>query len=313
MSKIPVTVFTGFLGSGKTTLILNLIKFLPKTYKIAYLKNEFGDIKVDSLLFQNENIQVKEMLNGCLCCVLVGRMDSALRDIKDNLNPDRIIIETSGSAYPGPIVWELNKLNDFLYLDGLVNVIDVLNFAAYKDTSFTAKIQTQYTDLIVYNKIEQVDEVKFESVQDSVNELNHITPKIIAKNGQLDPDLIFGLDSKLPLLQDTSRNIEHQDLETDLIEILTNKTIEIATFKTLLDTLPKWDFYRIKGFIVINNQQFLVNYVFGKYTLEKVEVPSVKQTELLILGKNLGFHIKNIVNTLNLDTADYKLKLRKIL
>jgi G3E family GTPase len=311
MTKIPVTVFTGFLGSGKTTLILSLLNFLPKTYKIAYLKNEFGDIKVDSLLLENENVKVKEMLNGCLCCVLVGRMDSALRDIVDNFNPDRIIIETSGSAYPGPIVWELNKMTKFLYLDGLVNVIDVLNFASYRDTSYTAKIQTQYTDLIVYNKTELVDVAKFESVQDSVNDLNHITPKIIAKNGVLDPDLIFGLDSKLPLLQDTQRNINHQNLETDLIEVITEKEFDINTIKSLLDTLPKWDFYRVKGFVHIKSKNYLINYVFGKYHIDEVVLDSIVKTQILFLGKNFNFHIKTIVTSLELKESDYELKLRK--
>ncbi|KAJ1516219.1 hypothetical protein HMI55_002751 [Coelomomyces lativittatus] len=80
-----ITVFTGFLGAGKTTIILDLIKRLSISnpeHKLAILKNEFGDTKVDSLLAKENSIQVTEMLNGCLCCVLVGQMKNALEEIR---------------------------------------------------------------------------------------------------------------------------------------------------------------------------------------------------------------------------------------
>ncbi|KAJ1563485.1 hypothetical protein HK405_001860 [Cladochytrium tenue] len=114
---IPVTVFTGFLGSGKTTIILSLLDRLPRGYRAVLLKNEFGDIKVDSELVaaaagagagadgsgsgSGALAGVAEMLNGCLCCVLVGQMKNALLEIRDKYHPDRVIIETSGSAFPG--------------------------------------------------------------------------------------------------------------------------------------------------------------------------------------------------------------------
>ena len=80
--QIPITVFTGFLGAGKTTIILSLIPQLPKDYKLCLLKNEFGDIAVDSELARESNVSVQEMLNGCLCCVLVGQMKNALTELK---------------------------------------------------------------------------------------------------------------------------------------------------------------------------------------------------------------------------------------
>ncbi|KAJ1676948.1 hypothetical protein EV182_007192, partial [Spiromyces aspiralis] len=100
VSPIPVTVFTGFLGAGKTTIIMDLLKSMPPNYNIVMLKNEFGDAETDSALVRESNIQVQEMTNGCLCCVLVGQMQSALLEMKEKFNPDRIIIETSGSAFP---------------------------------------------------------------------------------------------------------------------------------------------------------------------------------------------------------------------
>ena len=79
------------------------MKALPKDYNIVILKNEFGDVAVDSQIAQasHSNIKVQEMLNGCFCCVLVGKMKNGLLDIRNQFQPDRIIIETSGSAFPG--------------------------------------------------------------------------------------------------------------------------------------------------------------------------------------------------------------------
>ncbi|CAJ0919389.1 19062_t:CDS:2 [Entrophospora sp. SA101] len=198
-SKIPVTVFTGFLGSGKTTIIISLLKRVPKSYKICLLKNEFGDMKVDSELVRESNIEVQEMLNGCLCCVLVGQMKTALLELKEKYNPDRIIIETSGSAFPAPIALQIREMNNNGFiLDSIVTVIDCENFSGYEDTSYTAKMQAQYTDVILLNKHELVDERKLDIVIDHVNDLNTDTPKIKCegKTG-VSIDLIFGLDTKL--------------------------------------------------------------------------------------------------------------------
>merc|ERR1712093_507161 len=98
---IPVSVFTGFLGAGKTTIILSLLKQLPKDYKVVLLKNEFGDVEVDSQLAKESAVEaVSEILNGCMCCVLLrlppGRTDadSFTRDqgqVRSGQNHHRIL------------------------------------------------------------------------------------------------------------------------------------------------------------------------------------------------------------------------------
>jgi G3E family GTPase len=136
MTKIPVTVFTGFLGAGKTSIILSLLKSLPKDYRPVILKNEFGDANVDSRLAEEQNIRISEIINGCLCCVLVGQIKNALYELK-KLNPDRIIIETSGSAFPAPLAWQIRELEQDFSLDGIITVIDCSAFTGYADTSYT--------------------------------------------------------------------------------------------------------------------------------------------------------------------------------
>ncbi|KAG6985296.1 hypothetical protein G7Y79_00118g101940 [Physcia stellaris] len=147
MTSIPITIITGFLGSGKTTLILNLIPQLPKDYRLALLKNEFGDVAIDSQLASSSSISgVKELLNGCICCNLVGQLGDALETLRKDVKPARIIIETSGSAFPATLAMEVNRLGretGCFALDGVIVVIDVENWKGYEDTSYTAKNASQ--------------------------------------------------------------------------------------------------------------------------------------------------------------------------
>ncbi|KAI9488368.1 CobW/HypB/UreG, nucleotide-binding domain-containing protein [Zychaea mexicana] len=268
---IPVTVFTGFLGSGKTTTILSLLKRLPTEYKACLLKNEFGDIAVDSQLAKETNIGVQEMVNGCLCCVLVGQMKSALQELKEKYNPDRIIVETSGSAFPAPIAWQIREMADEGFvLDSIVTVIDCQNFMGYEDTSYTAKLQAQYTDVILLNKHEQVSERDLDRVIDHVNELNTDTPKVkCGENGAISPDLVFGLDTQL------FSNVfdpKHQENEVDLIQVIQQRrgsSLSKDQLVKFLETMPKDDIYRIKGFIRLDqdNALYILNHAFGRHTL----------------------------------------------
>src|SRR6201996_5822172 len=138
MAPIPLTIITGFLGSGKTTLLLNLLPQLLSqnpTYKLALLKNEFGDVAIDSQLASSSSIAgVRELLNGCICCNLVGQLSDALRELTaGDAPPGRIVVETSGSAFPATLAMEVNRVAretaGAFALDGVVTVIDVQNWA----------------------------------------------------------------------------------------------------------------------------------------------------------------------------------------
>ncbi|KAJ2698653.1 hypothetical protein FB645_005576 [Coemansia sp. IMI 203386] len=271
-SATPVTVFTGFLGAGKTSIILNLLKRADPDYKIVLLKNEFGDAKTDSALVRESHVQIAEMTNGCLCCVLVGQMKRALEELKEKYQPDRIIIETSGSAFPAPIAWQIREMEPLgFHLDAILTVIDCINFCGYEDTSYTARMQAQYTDIILLNKWESVSERQLDLVIDHVNELNTDTPKLKAERDTgVDPNVVFGIDTSLFRLSERdhgaaaygnnagepNRHIEHHDQEVDVIEICRGQsdtasyaTIDTAAFLLFLKKLPADEVYRVKGII----------------------------------------------------------------
>ncbi|KAF7548413.1 hypothetical protein G7Z17_g7076 [Cylindrodendrum hubeiense] len=204
MAPIPITIITGFLGSGKTTLILNLIPQLKEqnpAYKLALLKNEFGDLAVDSQLATNSAISgVQELLNGCICCNLVGQLGPALEELQKTVSPDRIVVETSGSAFPATLALEINRLareSGKYVLDGVISVIDVENWKGYEDTSYTARIQARYTDLIVFNKWEVAGEDRYEECLDRVGDLEVDVAKVKSDKGWVSMNLVFGVDGGL--------------------------------------------------------------------------------------------------------------------
>ncbi len=309
MKPIPITVFTGYLGSGKTTVILNLVKQMPPDYKMAWLKNEFGDTKVDSELMKETSIASKEMINGCLCCVLVGKLGNALKEIAKNYSPERIIIETSGSAYPAPIAWEIRRLSDQFKLDSIITVIDAINFPGYKDKSFTAKLQAEYTDLILINKHEAISESKLEAVLDDIYDLNLLTPKVKTDRGKISPDLIFGLDTDLfskwqdVASQQKNQKEYHQQSEVEIINVKTKKEFEQKKLEEFLKSLSKEYFYRIKGVVKMAGKFYLLNYVFGRFDF----TPLTKYqgaSKIVFMGLELANFKNKIKDGLKVEEAE---------
>lgn len=304
--KIPVTVFTGYLGSGKTTIILNLIQQLDPSYKVVWLKNEYGNISVDSELAKENNIQVKEMLNGCLCCVLVGKLKDALNEILAEYKPDRIIIESSGTAYPLPIVFEISQIGQ-LELDGVINVIDAENFNGYHDKGYVAKMQAGYTDLIIINKIDRIDPNQLDKVLDEVYDLNPSTPKVQTANGNLSRNLLLGLDSKLvedideeDVEHDHHDSHDHPD-DVEVVDYIENTAFNRSELEQLLSTLKLRGFIRIKGSVRGDDDKYyLLNWVFGRNTWQELSKYS-GPTKIAFMGKDIkNFSTKLLSDLRNL-------------
>lgn len=188
------------------------------------------------------------------------------------------MIETSGSAFPATLAMEVNRiarLTGHYLLDGVISVVDVENWKGYEDVSITAKLQAQYTDLLVLNKWEDVDERRYEEVIDRILDLDLDIPtaRVKSDKGKVDRDVLLGLDSKLArttehgdhgLLERKHEHdhdhghgrgghAEHQS-EVEVISIKMSgspktNAINLEKLENLLTSAPKDEVYRIKGIL----------------------------------------------------------------
>jgi G3E family GTPase len=273
MMPIPITIITGFLGSGKTTLLLNILPQLRSqnpNYKLALLKNEFGDLAIDSQLASSSISSVRELLNGCICCNLVGSLSSALAELADSQSPDRIVIETSGSAFPATLAMEVNRLGretGRFVLDGVVSCIDVENWAGYADTSYTASVQARFTDLVVFNKWEVAGERRMDECLDRLGDLEVQIAWVKSDKGKVPVDLIFGIDGALAKVLEEEHGHDHghehkenehahthdkeHQSEVEVLSITLeaegSAVVDTTKLEKLLKSAPKDEVYRIKA------------------------------------------------------------------
>jgi hypothetical protein len=251
---------------------------------------------------------VQELLNGCICCNLVGQLSDALETLANDIKPDRIIIETSGSAFPATLAMEVNRLSESTgryVLDGVMSVIDVENWKGYEDTSITAKMQARYTDLIVLNKWELVSERRLEDVEDAILalEVDPPIPRTKSDKGWVDKDIIFGLDAKLAKGTGTAAEHHHDHDHSSEVEVLSvtlsgSKTgVDVEKLQKFLKEPTKDVIYRIKGILYASKppkssdgkiasgsdgeegrSRYILNWAFGRWTFTKVPLPSTAST-----------------------------------
>jgi len=182
---IPVTVLTGFLGSGKTTLINRILKEAHGR-RFAVIENEYGEINVDSdLLVKDGGETVVQLTNGCVCCTVRGDLANALSDLatrreKGEIAFDHVLIEPTGLADPGPIVRTFMAETEVLakyFLDGVVTLFDAINGERNLTESVEAQAQLGYADRVLITKIDLLHEMRpgdEERLLKSVGEANTV-------------------------------------------------------------------------------------------------------------------------------------------
>ena len=177
--RVPVTLLTGFLGAGKTTL-LNAVLSDNSAGRVAVIVNEFGEAGLDHDLIEESSEEIILMRSGCLCCSVRGDLSKTISDLFERLTQneiafERIVIETTGLADPGPILQTLlvdNFLAKNTRMDGVVTVVDAAHAAATLDAQFEAVSQAAMADLIVLSKTDLVSPADVESLEIRLYGLN---------------------------------------------------------------------------------------------------------------------------------------------
>ncbi|MFZ6815986.1 CobW family GTP-binding protein [Undibacterium sp. Rencai35W] len=212
MALIPTTILTGFLGSGKTTL-LNRILQEDHGHKIAVIENEFGEENIDNdILVQDRNEQIIEMNNGCICCTVRGDLIVALSNLIQQKNDgkidfDRVVIETTGLANPGPVAQTFfvdEEVGSYYMLDAVVTMVDARHAMQQLDEHEEAQRQVGFADKILLSKTDLVDAEQVRTLRQRLSRMNPRATISIADFGKVAISEVldlkgFNLNAKLEL------------------------------------------------------------------------------------------------------------------
>lgn len=189
---IPVTILTGFLGSGKTTLLKRILQE-PHGLKIAVIENEFGEENIDNeILIIDDQEQIIQMSNGCICCTIRGDLVNALnrlyeRRLNKEIYFDQIVIETTGLANPGPVAQTFfmdDSVAKHYLLDAIIAVVDAKHAHNQLDEHNVALHQIAFADRIYLNKTDLIAEDEIAPLKKrlaTINSRASITPTTFAK------------------------------------------------------------------------------------------------------------------------------------
>ena len=222
MSLIPATILTGFLGSGKTTLLKRVLEE-AHGQRIAVIENEFGEENIDSeLLVSDTREQIIQMSNGCICCTIREDLRATLRDLaekkrKGELDFERVVIETTGLADPGPVAQTFfmdDEVAESYLLDSILTLVDAKHAQTQLDERQEARRQVGFADQIFISK---TDLVASEELADLMHRLSHMNPRAPQKAvhfgeialGEVFDLRGFNLNAKLDIDPDFLKDEEH--------------------------------------------------------------------------------------------------------
>ncbi len=182
MSLIPVTILTGFLGSGKTTLLKRVLTE-AHGQKIAVIENEFGEENIDNdILVTDSKEQIVQMSNGCICCTIREDLRATLQDLaarrrKGELAFDRIVIETTGVADPGPVAQTFfmdEEIAESYLIDSIITLVDAKHAAQQLNDRQEARRQVGFADQIFLSKTDLVEAGETDAL---IHRLKHMNPR----------------------------------------------------------------------------------------------------------------------------------------
>ena len=289
LEKIPVTILTGFLGAGKTTLIRNLI-LKNKSKKLAVIINEFGDLGVDGEIVKQcsdetcpeENIL--ELANGCICCTVADDFIPTMKSLLEGQYiPEHILIETSGLALPKPLLkaFEWPEIRSRLTVDSVLAVVDaeaVVNgiFAPQMSNELEEKQNQTYvehetplsevfedqincSDVVLLTKPDLVKNIS-DARNIIIKEMERNVPILEVQNGDIGADVILGVNAAAETDLDNRRSHhdgfdDHEHDDFDTFSITVPKILDVESFKLVLETLIREnDILRIKGVLRVESQ-----------------------------------------------------------
>ena len=283
--RIPALVVSGFLGSGKTSLVAHLLAEAQQLgLRIAIVSNELGELGVDRALLGGGGEAYVEIEGGCVCCELSDDLINTLETLHEQVGPDRIVIETSGVALPFDT--QLNfwrePVSAWIGDDMAIVVVNAEQLLEGRDLEGTFQDQVSSADLLVLNKIDLVPESELEVVEARLREIEPEAPLVRAIQGQIEPNLLFPPDAMTVDRSGPAPGAHphhHESFDTETWNVPHGmKEAEIE--QVLSDTR----LLRAKGFVETENGSRLLQLVGRRVEWSEAEfTPDPKQVRRIVL------------------------------
>lgn len=316
--KLPISIISGFLGSGKTTLINNLLSEL-KNKKIAIVENEFGSLGIDSsLIKKNDSDGIYELNNGCICCTKNGELEGVLKEISENKkNYDYVIIETTGVASLSPIVSNFFSnpiLVENFQIDSITTIVDCKNFFLHLESEVETKNQIAFADKILINKIDLVESFELKKIKEKVEIINPTATLLECINSNVGvADVLYQEKFNVEKIEEINNkfsNFSFTNISSSIMlgesskghlsgisnfSIISSKQISVDKVNFFINILLEHfgkDIFRIKGIFNIENSK---NKLFFQGVHNDLEwMPGSlwkdnekRETRIIFIGKNL--------------------------
>lgn len=195
--RVPVLVVSGFLGSGKTTLVRHLLREAQASgTRVAVISNEFGALGIDQALLGDGGEAFVELEGGCVCCQLSDELRDTLQMLRERVQPDRVIVETSGVALPSDTQLQFwrEPVSAWVEDDVAVVVVNAEQLAEGRDLRGTFEDQVSSADLLLLNKIDLPPVDDLDRLDALLRDMAPDTPVLHASHGQVEPSLLFPPD-----------------------------------------------------------------------------------------------------------------------
>ena len=290
---IPLTLISGYLGTGKTTLINNLLRTTKK--KIALLVNDFGDVNIDESLIEARTDSVLSIAGGCVCCSYGNELIETLESMNSNeILPDHIVLEASGIALPSKIIQTIS-LMDFLSFHGTVLLTDASRLRSQLNDLYisdTISLQIEQHDLLVLNKTDLLKEDELLNCIDTLSKRFEIRKFLKTVNAYIEEkDMLidFGPSNKIKL----EKKQEHGFISST---IKPTGTINADALSTLLQN-PVYNIERAKGFFK-NKKGEVCTIQYDGLTLEIKKTENEKDPVFVVIGRKNFYNEKEFVEKL---------------
>jgi cobalamin biosynthesis protein CobW len=273
-SRIPVVVVSGFLGSGKTTLVRHLLADAQRSgRRAAVVSNEFGELGIDGALLSSAGDDYVELSGGCVCCRLSDELVETLQMLRERVNPDLVIVETSGVALPFDV--QLNfwrePIVDWIETDVTVVVVNAEQLADGRDLDGTFAQQVSSADLLLLNKLDLVAAQVLPKLEATLREIEPDAPLVRAIQAQLDPALLFPPD---PDGARERRRSEPSAIQPHHHEEFVTEEISIAEGTepdALVERVRALAPLRAKGFVITSEGPRILQGVGPRIELSKLD------------------------------------------